>query len=132
MTLRAIPRCLILILLIAVPAAAQNVVQLENRKPGATDWDTFPEANGEIEGYASATSVNRGGTISFYVNTTEPSYTLQIFRVGWYNGLGARKVLGPVTRTGIRQTTPPPDANGMVECNWTSPYTITVPNSSDP
>jgi hypothetical protein len=117
----------------ALPAAAQNVIQLENQKTGTADWAAYPDAaNREIEGYASLTSVNRGGTISFYVNTAESSYTLEIFRLGWYNSLGARRVLGPITRPGVVQTVPAPDANGMVECHWTAPYTITIPNTSDP
>ncbi|HWS72524.1 MAG TPA: N,N-dimethylformamidase beta subunit family domain-containing protein, partial [Thermoanaerobaculia bacterium] len=132
---RVAPRLALTLLLavsLSLPAAAQNAVQLENQKQGTADWEAFPEAsNREIEGYASLTSVDRGGTINFYVNTAEPSYALEIFRLGWYNGLGARRVLGPVTRPGVVQTTPAPDANGMVECNWTAPYTLTIPNSSD-
>src|SRR5713101_3626042 len=44
---------------------------------------TNPATNGEIEGYASAVSVNRGEGIMLFVNTKEPSYTLDMFRVGW-------------------------------------------------
>jgi len=54
-----------------------NPIQTENALPGTTDWGlTNPAANHEIEGYASATSVNRGSQISFFVNTTDPSYTI--------------------------------------------------------
>lgn len=121
----------------AVPAAARaaNAVQTENAKPGTTDWKlTNPGyATGVIEGYASLTSVNRGGQIRLFVHTVEPTYTLDIFRLGHYGGLGARRVLGPITRTGTAQVMPTPDpVTGLIECAWINPYVLNIPNSSDP
>src|SRR5581483_10069140 len=88
-----------------LPAA--NVVQTENAKAGTPGWQiTNLATNHEIEGYASLTSVNRGGQISFFVNTADPTYMLEIYRMGWYGGVGARRVLGPVQLTGIRQPIP--------------------------
>ncbi|HEY2645689.1 MAG TPA: choice-of-anchor D domain-containing protein, partial [Candidatus Acidoferrales bacterium] len=67
--------------------ASMNVTQQENAKPGDTSWTITNSAkNHEIEGFASATSVNRGSTISFYVNTAAPSFTMDIYRMGWYGG----------------------------------------------
>ena len=111
-----------------------NPVQIENAKVGTTAWQIQnPALNGEIEGYASLTSVNRGGSIDLFVSTTSASYTIEVYRLGWYGGAGARLVLGPVTRPGILQIVPAADSNGMRECKWTAPYTITVPNSpNDP
>jgi hypothetical protein len=132
-SLNHVVSALVLILVTAVPAVAQNLVQRENMKPGSSDWTlTRPAANREIEGYASATSVNRGEQIRLYVSTSEPSYTIDVFRMGWYGGLGGRKVLGPIHRTGILQPTPAPDAvTGLIECNWTDPYVIDVPGTED-
>jgi hypothetical protein len=113
------------------PALAANAIQLENAKQG-DPFDISPEADGEIEGYASATSINRGESINLFVNTTESSYTIEVFRMGWYGGDGARRMLGPVVRTGVRQIIPAPDSLGRIECNWTSPFTIAVPNTPDP
>jgi hypothetical protein len=55
-----------------------NYIQAENAKPGTTEWKiTSPGyASGAIEGYASLTSVNRGGQIQLFVNTADPSYTM--------------------------------------------------------
>jgi hypothetical protein len=70
-------------LLLTANLHAGNTTQVENAKPGATDWQlTNPATNHEIEGYASLTSVNRGGQISFFVNTADPTFTLEIFRMG--------------------------------------------------
>ena len=125
--------CWLFFLLFTAPLFASNPVQLENQKAGDPNWVLYSEATTEIEGYASATSVNRGEQISFYVSTTDPQYTIEIYRMGWYGGVGARRVLGPVTRNGFQQVKPAPNATtGIVECDWTDPYTITIPNSSDP
>ncbi|HLO46885.1 MAG TPA: N,N-dimethylformamidase beta subunit family domain-containing protein [Kamptonema sp.] len=113
-------------------STSQNPTIIENQKPGTTDWQlTNPATKREIEGYASLTSVNRGGEIKLFVNTKSPHYTLEIFRTGWYNGLGARRITEPIVRQGIRQ--PPPieeQASGLIECNWKDPYLLKIPNSA--
>ncbi|MCA1558162.1 MAG: hypothetical protein LC731_06445, partial [Acidobacteria bacterium] len=119
------------LLAVTANAQTQTPVQIENAKPGTSSWViTNGAGNREIEGYASLTSVNRGGQISLFVSTADSSYTMEIYRLGWYNGAGARQVMSAVTRTGTKQTTPTPNTNtGMVECNWTNPYVLTIPNS---
>lgn len=107
-----------------------NPVQLENRKPGTSAWVLAkPARNHEIEGYASATSVNRGETLRFYVNTLAPTYRLTIYRMGWYGGLGARQVSGPTELTGYRQPSPVHDQDtGLIECRWEHPVVQTIPD----
>jgi hypothetical protein len=117
------------------PPSGSNYIQRENAKPGTTEWMlTNPGyASGAIEGYASQTSVNRGGQIKFFVNTADPTYTLEIFRMGYYQGLGGRRITAPVTLTGIRQPIPTPDpSTGLIECTWISPYVLDVPDAADP
>jgi Bacterial Ig domain len=112
-----------------------TVVYQENQKSGTTDWLlTSPATRGEIEGFASLTSVNRGGQIDLLVNTTNSAFVLDVFRIGWYGGAGARRVLGPLTVPGTVQAIPPMDpVTGLVECNWTNPYTLSIPaTSGDP
>ena len=100
---------------------------------GANSLNPADYAVAEIQGYASLTSVNQGGTIDFHVRTinTNP-YTLSIFRIGWYNGAGSRLMLGPITLPGVVQPMPPapvypPAGTGIVECNWSVSYSLTVP-----
>jgi hypothetical protein len=115
----------------AIPLAAANPIQIENARAGTGEWRLFSEAvNGEVEGYASATSVNQGESISLYVSSTAPQYKIDIFRLGWYGGAGGRRVADPVIRTGFQQAVPTPDpVTGMIECNWIDPYTITIPGT---
>ena len=121
--------------------AGPNVIQRENAKGDAegvtSDWeiaDANYAAAQEIEGYASAASVNRGESISLYVNTADPEYSIDIFRMGWYGGRGARRVAGPIRRPGRRQPMPAPDPDTrLVECDWTDPYVLGIPaNRNDP
>jgi hypothetical protein len=61
------------------------------------------------------------------VNTTDPSFTLDVYRMGWYNGDGARHLWSD-SWTGVQQPIPTPDANtGLIECQWTNPYTLQIP-----
>jgi len=104
--------------------SSQNEVVAENSLPGTSAWGlTSPATGREIEGYASATSVNRGDTIALYVNTAAASFTLEVFRTGWYQGLGARRVYGPVSLPGQVQAIPSPDPTTLlVDCNWIESY----------
>lgn len=116
------------------PQNNHNPIVVENMKPGDPSWKlTNAAQNHEIEGYASATSVNRGDTIKFFVNTIDSSYTLAIYRMGWYGGAGARLLAPPVTLSGIQQPAPTPaPTTNLVECQWESNYQVTVPSSGDP
>lgn len=122
--------CFAVSFLVAAAAFAANPIQLENAKAGTTSWQlsNLSANQADIQGYASLTSVNRGDTISFFVSTTSPTYTIDVYRIGWYAGAGGRKVLGPISRTGILQPMPTPDSAGLRECNWANPYTLAIPN----
>jgi hypothetical protein len=105
----------------------------ENARPGTSDWRLTDEAkNGEISGYASATSINRGESIDFSVSTDDAMYTLDVFRMGWYGGLGGRRMQATQTLPGERQTSCPQQSDTrMIQCRWHKSYTLTVPNDPD-
>jgi hypothetical protein len=130
---RSIALCAAALLLPVTSVIAQTVIQTENAKAGTTAWQiTNPATNREIEGYASLTSVPRGGTISFFVDTADATFQIEIFRVGWYGGPGGRRMTQPVQLAGTRQAIPVPDpTTGLTECNWINPYVLTIPNDSD-
>jgi hypothetical protein len=114
--------------------APTNATRLENQRPGSPDWEiSAPADSREIEGYASATSVNRGEAIELFVSTVDFDYTVDVFRMGWYGGVGARRVAGPVSRAGIRQPTPAPEpVTGLVECRWREPYRLVTADGDGP
>ena len=111
--------------------AQSNPITDENQQPGTSDWQisynfTATDAVGQIKGYASATSVNKGQNITFYVSVNPAqTYTIDVYRMGWYQGLGGRLMqhIGPLN--GIRQSTcPTTSATGMIECRWSASYTL--------
>jgi hypothetical protein len=74
--------------------APANAVVAENCKPGnpQTEWDVNGSGDPRIQGFATDISVNAGETIGFKVGTSSPAYRIDIYRLGYYGGLGARKV----------------------------------------
>jgi len=110
-------------------AADSNPIVIENQQPGTSAWQISrvgSDAVGQIKGYASATSVNKGQNITFYVSVNpEQPYTIDVYRMGWYQGLGGRLMehIGPIP--GVLQPTCPIDATtGMIECNWSPASTL--------
>src|SRR5213592_3111257 len=109
---------------------------LENQQPGSGNWQMWlhgiapaDDVGKQIKGYASATSVNLGESITFYV-TVNPAqqYTMDVYRMGWYQGLGGRLMqsIGPLQ--GVAQPACPVDSStGLIECDWTASYTLSVP-----
>src|SRR5438093_12220218 len=115
-------------------AAAQNPIVIENQQPGTSQWQIGTrgtDAVGQIKGYASATSVNKGENITFFVSTNPAqTYTIDVYRMGWYQGLGGRLVQHIDPLNGTLQPACPTDATtGMIECQWASAYTLATQSS---
>src|SRR5438034_9063510 len=113
-------------------AAGQNAIQTENNLPGDPNWNDFSASltQDALSGYGSKISVNHGDSIDFFVTTTAPSFSIDIYRTGWYHGDGARLMTSLGTFTGVHQAIPNPDpVTGMVTCNWTKATTLTIPGS---
>jgi len=78
-----------------------------------------------IRGYANSTSVNAGSSILLYVATSQATYTMEVYRMGWYGGTGARLLQSVTGLKGINQPVPVPQATtGLIEANWQSTYTL--------
>jgi hypothetical protein len=115
-------------------SAADNPIVTENQQPGTSAWELGTEATdsgGQIKGYASATSVNKGDPIDFFVSVKPAqTFTIDVYRMGYYQGLGGRLLqhIGPLN--GTQQATCPTDATtGLIACNWTRSYTLQTQSS---
>lgn len=112
---------------------AANPVQAENACPGTSSWqEDHPLGPADaIEGFTAPISVQSGQAIKLYVSTTAPTYTFEIYRLGWYNGLGGRLIYSSGHLTGIRQPAPLIDpTTRMVSCdNWRSPVDLAIPTT---
>src|SRR3989442_4649001 len=111
------------------PSAGPNSTSVENARPGVRDWGlTNPATQREIEGYASMTSVAPGEGVSLHVSAKSHLFDIDVYRLGWYGGAGARRVAQARAVAGGRRTAPQPRASGrLIACAWSLSYTIAVP-----
>src|SRR5229473_2620630 len=113
--------------------AADNPIGAENSLPGSTGWRlgslVADDQTQQVKGYASATSVNQNATITLFVSVSPAqTYTIDIYRIGWYSGLGGRLRLHQSGLAGSTQQACPADpTTGLIACHWTPSYWLTVP-----
>lgn len=105
-----------------------NRIVMENCNAGTTEWLVKRYAS-DIEGYAFPASINVGDTVRFYVNTNAAHFNLNIYRSGYYNGLGGRLVKRVDDIEGHVQPNCNQDfSTGLVSCaNWAPSYALEVP-----
>ncbi len=112
----------------------QNPVQVENALAGSATWQRPLATAGSIEGYPSETSVLPGSTLRLHVSTQPAAaYRVDVFRLGWYDGAGARRVACLPSCSGQKPgaplPVPAPDASGEVRAGW--PVTDEIAVSPD-
>jgi N,N-dimethylformamidase beta subunit-like protein/uncharacterized protein DUF4082/Big-like domain-containing protein len=116
-----------------VSGCLSNAVVCENQNTGApsSEWDITGSGDASIQGFATEMSVNRGGTVHFKVQTNASSYQIAIYRMGYYGGLGARRIATIAPSAALPQTQPPcltETATGLVDCgNWAESASWDVP-----
>lgn len=113
-----------------------NPIVQENSLPGSGDWQLTrvrADAGGFrspwIEGYCSKQSVRAGETIDIMVSTDPAQrFEIELFRMGYYGGRGARlmKKLGPFD--GQPRPTPKPGEKNLHECHWKPTTDLTIPD----
>jgi len=117
--------------------AQDSPIVRENRLPGATDWQlTRVRADPDgfrspwIEGYCSRQSVSagEGEVLDIMVSTNPPRpFSLEIFRMGYYAGRGARLMKTWERLEGKTQPTPKPGEKNLHECRWEPTLSLTIP-----
>jgi hypothetical protein len=118
-------------------APAVNAISCENSKPGdpPADWQVNGIGDTSIQGFATSMSVNVGQTISFKIKTPSTSYHIDILRLGYYNGDGARKIASDILPTATLPQTQPScltdSSTGLIDCgNWSVSASWTVPSDA--
>ena len=76
----------------AQAACSGNAIVCENQLPGTpeSEWDIDGVGDTSIQGFATQISVNAGSGIQFKVDTTATAFSIKIYRLGYYQGDGAR------------------------------------------
>jgi N,N-dimethylformamidase beta subunit-like, C-terminal/Domain of unknown function (DUF4082)/Bacterial Ig-like domain/Bacterial Ig domain len=90
---------LVAALLVSIPSRAAavcsgNAIVCENELPGtpASEWDINNAGDSSIQGFATKISVNAGSQIQFKIDTNANAYSIKIYRLGYYQGDGARLI----------------------------------------
>jgi hypothetical protein len=120
----------------ATPTAAQscgssNPIVCENQLPGTSDWAISGAGDLTIQGFATDISVNSGQTVSFKISTPATSYHIDIYRLGYYQGMGGRLVATITPSASLPQTQPACVTNAstfLYDCgNWAVSASWQVP-----
>ena len=99
----------------------------ENDKPGTTAWKIHGSSHG-IEGFANQIYVQDGQRVTLYVSTGAASFRADAYRMGYYQGKGARLIWSSAGQRGKDQPACPVTKGvNMVACdNWTPSLSFTV------
>ena len=106
-------------------------VVAENRRPGTSAWQiTGTQSATGITGYADRVDASSGQTVTLQVSTTAPTFHVEAYRMGYYQGLGARLIWRSAETPGTAQPPCPvsPGIN-MVQCSWPVSLTFTLTDS---
>ena len=116
----------------------QNPVVIENKNPGSGNWQipwngyTITDDNDlQIKGYAGNENAVPGGTVALKVTVTPAqSFTVDVFRLGHYQGLGGRHMeqLGPFA--GVHQPTCGIESTFLMNvCTWSTSVLLQIPQT---
>jgi hypothetical protein len=99
-----------------------------------SQWDVSGAGDPTIQGFPTDISVNKGGTISFKINTNAAAYTIDIYRMGYYNGNGASLITSISPSATLPQVQPACSndaATGLIDCgNWAVSASWAVPSTA--
>jgi len=109
--------------------APANLIEAENCLPGnpQTEWDIIGAGDSTIQGFATDMSYNVGSRVDFKIKTNASAYTIDIYRLGYYQGNGARKVASILPSVALPQSQPACatdttvglGGSGLMDCgNW--------------
>ena len=113
--------------------APANAIEAENCLTGSpsSTWDIAGGGDPSIQGFAGDISYNVGGTVVFKINTNATNYRLDIYRMGYYHGSGARLIASVSPSATLPQSQPAcltDAATALVDCgNWAPSASWTIP-----
>ncbi|WP_026282681.1 DUF4082 domain-containing protein [Rhizobium sp. 2MFCol3.1] len=117
----------------AAAAAARNKIADENKLQGTprSEWELQGDGDGTIQGFATDISRNIGQTVDFKIATDSTHYRIDIYRMGYYGGDGARKVASIDKSLTTAQIQPHPIVDmslGLIDCgNWSVSASWAIP-----
>src|SRR5215831_17105816 len=99
-----------------------NPIICENAQTGSpkSQWDITGSGDATLQGFATDISFNKGDTVRFKISTTASIFNIDIYRLGYYGGMGARKITSITNIPGQNQPACLVDnTTHLVDCgNW--------------
>lgn len=113
-----------------------NRIVAENEKPGNPEWviedgDLRPRP---IEGFTDRVSGQQGESVQLFATTEAETFEVVAYRLGYYQGVGAREVWTSGPQPGVAQPecATHPDTR-MVDCsNWSPSMTVDIDDAWTP
>src|SRR6267142_2104546 len=118
--------------------APKNPIEAENCLAGnpPSQWYIQGAGSSNIQGFTTDISVNVGQTVTFKISTTALSWRIDIYRLGYYQGNGARFItsVSPLALVSLPQIQPAclsDSSTGLVDCgNWLPSASWAVPSTA--
>ena len=120
----------------ATCTAPKNAIEAENCLPGnpPSQWYIAGTGSPNVQGFATDISVNAGQTVFFKISTNATSYRIDIYRMGYYQGQGARFVTSVLPSASLPQVQPAcltDNSTGLTDCgNWAISASWAVPSTA--
>lgn len=114
---------------------SSTFIRDENQRTGARDWqltrvrlDKAEFRSPWIEGYCSKQSVMAGETLDMMISAVpERRFRLEVFRMGYYGGRGARLMRDCGEHAASAQPVPKPGLKDLHECRWEPTVRLPIP-----
>lgn len=117
--------------IVALPLSAlANEISDENLNPGTPQavWDAGVGSDA-IRGFSADISYQKGERAAFKVSSSAP-FSIEIYRVGWYGGAGAR-IVATVRGQADGQSPCVTGSDGLYDCgNWRTNATWRIPGNA--
>jgi hypothetical protein len=116
--------------------APANPIEAENCLPGnpPSQWYIPGAGSSNIQGFTTDISVNAGQTVFFKINTSAAAYSINIYRIGYYQGNGARLITSVSPSAPLPQSQPScltDSSTGLTDCgNWAISASWDVPSTA--
>ncbi|HEX3519044.1 MAG TPA: N,N-dimethylformamidase beta subunit family domain-containing protein [Solirubrobacteraceae bacterium] len=126
---------MLVLCLLAFPriSSAANSISSENALPGDSSWYRLLAPESSLDIYASESSLLPGEMLQLHVSAAAGTrYRVMVYRLGWYQGSGARSI-GCVSscaseREGNKYPVPAPESSsGFLDAGWPVTDSFQIP-----
>lgn len=103
-----------------LPPGTSWAMRTENARGGSPDWDSglYGTSDSRISGFALPFTVLSGDTLHLFVHAWSATVSTSVYRLGWYDGVGARLVTRHVKLPVAKQPPCFAPSGGPSVCSW--------------